>query len=719
MKTMNLTVDGDGIALIVIDLPGRPMNVMTPEFLTDLDDLAKRLASDATIKGALLTSGKTGSFVAGADLKDLVQEFDRGITPAKGAQISRHGNDILRRLETCGKPVAVAINGLALGGGFELTLACHYRVLAEHGSVGLPEVNLGLLPGGGGTQRLPRLIGIEKAAPLLLGGTTIKAPEALKLGLVHAVAPADELVAHARAWLLNSPKASQPWDEKGFTIAGGAGPLAPHAGRTFVVGTAVTAQNTQRNYPAPLAILSCIYEGTQLSIDAGLRIEAKYFGKLLASAVARNMIRTLFINKGKADKLSRRPQGIAVGKVRKLGIVGAGMMGSGIAYVSAAAGMDVVLLDSTQQAAEKGKQYSSVLLQKALARGKTTQDKVDALLARIVPTTDYAALSDVDLVVEAVFEDRKVKAEVTGKVDSVLHKGGVFASNTSTLPISSLAETFSRGADFIGLHFFSPVDKMPLVEVIKGRKTSPATLAKALDYVAQIRKTPIVVNDSPGFFTSRVISTYTQEGVLMLTEGVDPALIENAARSAGFPVGPLTIADEVSLELQLNVLRQNIEDGQLKTPDLPRVIEVLQRMVVDLKRTGRRAGAGYYEYPPNGRKHLWSGLSTHWPATAEQPGVEEVKERFLLVQALEAARCVEEGVIEAPGEGDIGSILGIGFPTWTGGVISYIDTLGTTAFVARCHALAAKHGSRFKPSAWLESRADRGENFHPPMADAA
>ncbi|MFY9329231.1 MAG: 3-hydroxyacyl-CoA dehydrogenase NAD-binding domain-containing protein [Georgfuchsia sp.] len=724
---LTLSVDKDGIALIVFDLPGRPMNVLTPEFQSELAQAVETVAADAAVKGAILTSGKAGSFIAGADIRQLAESFDQGISAKEGAALSGHLSKIFRRLETCGKPFACAINGVALGGGFEIALACHYRVLAEDASVGQPEVNLGLLPGGGGTQRVPRLIGIEPSLQFLLLGKHLPAREALKLGLVHAVAKSTEVVEKARQWLLTSPNATQPWDDKGYRIPGGAGALAHHAPRSFIAGTAIVAQTTQRNYPAPLAILSCIYEGTQRQMDVGLRIESKYFGQLLSGVVARNLMRTLFINKGTADKLVRRPEGVAKSKVQKLGILGAGMMGAGIAHVSAAAGIDVVLLDSTIEQAEKGKQYSVKLLQKNLDRGKTTPEKVAAQLARIKPTTDYADLAACDLVIEAVFENRAVKKGVTAKAAAAMPETAIFASNTSTLPITGLAEAYPKPQDFIGLHFFSPVDKMPLVEVIVGRKTSQVTLARALDYVAQIKKTPIVVNDSPGFYVNRLFVAFFQEGVLMLEEGVAPALIENAGRMAGMPVGPLAVSDEITLELQLKVIEQNITDGNMASPDLPRVFAVLEMMVNELHRIGRRGGAGYYDYAADkaapladGRmKGLWPGLAKHFPVKAAQPEVEEVKTRLLYIQALEAARCLEAGVVEHPADADIGSILGIGFPAWTGGALSFIETVGMAAFVKECDRLADRYGERFRPSAWLRQRAEKSELFYPMPASAA
>ena len=719
MQNLKIETDKDGVALITIDVAGKPMNVLTPDFMQELAAAIEQIATDSGCKGAILTSGKANAFVAGADIKEMLRMFDQGISAKEGAEFSQGLSKILRRLETCGKPIACAMNGLALGGGFEVALACHYRVLADHATVGLPEVNLGLLPGAGGTQRMPRLIGIEKAEPLLLTGQPVKAAEALKLGLVHAVGKADAVVALAKAWLLATPNAVQPWDVKGYRVPGGVAPSASHTMRTFTAGTAITAKTTQRNYPAPLAILSCLYEGTIVPIDTGLRIESKYFGTLLAGPVARNMMRTMFINKNAADKLIRRPEGIAKSTVKKVGVLGAGLMGAGIANVSSAVGIEVVLLDSTIELAEKGRQYSVKVLQKSLERGKTTQEKMDAQLARIKPTTDYAELAGCDLVIEAVFEDRAVKADVTKRAAAAMDKDAVFASNTSTLPITGLAEAFPRPVDFIGLHFFSPVDKMPLVEIIMGKKTGPAALAKSLDFIAQIRKTPILVNDSPGFYTSRVFGTFVEEGVLMLEEGVLPALIENGAKQAGMPIGPLAISDELSLELQLKVMEQNIADGAMTKPEWTRVLGVLRKMINDLKRSGRRTGGGYYEYAGDGKKRLWPGLAQHYPVKAAQPDIEEIKKRFLYVQALEAARCVEAGVVVHPADADVGSILGIGFPAWTGGTLSFIETVGLLQFVAECERLATAHGARFTASDWLKSKAAKGERFHPPMANAA
>ena len=712
-QNIRYSVDGDGIALLLIDVAGRPMNVLTPGFQSDLAECIQRVATDAAVRGVVIGSAKS-SFMAGADIKDMVGAYDRGITAAEASKFSYELSSLLRRLETCGKPVAAAINGVALGGGFEVALACHYRVIADEpkAGVGLPEVKIGLLPGGGGTQRVPRLVGVTEALKLITEGRQLSPADALKKGLVHEVAPRDEIVERARQWILKGGEGVQPWDKKGFRVPGGVGQTSPAAAQTFMAGTALTAKTTQRNYPAPLAILSCVYEGTQVPIDQGLRIESKYFGQLLAGPVARNLMRTMFVNKGLADKLARRPAGPPKTQVRRLGILGAGMMGAGVAYVSALAGMEVVLIDSTLELAEKGKAYSRALLAKDVERGKRTQADADAILARIKPTVSYDDLAGSDLVIEAVFESREIKADVTQKTEAVIPKNAVFASNTSTLPITGLAQASKRPTQFIGIHFFSPVDKMPLVEIILGKKTSEDTLARALDYVGQLRKTPIVVNDSRGFYTSRCFGTYVYEGMAMLQEGVNPALIENAARMAGMPVGPLAVADEVTIDLQWKVIKQTEQDLGRKFVK-PVAYDVVQKFVEELKRPGRRFGAGFYDYPKDAKKHLWPGLRDTYPLAFKQLETAEVVKRMMYIQALETTRCMEEGVVTTAAEADLGSILGWGFPAWTGGTLSYIDTIGIRAFVAECERMSKRYGKRFKPSKWLKQRAERNEPFHP------
>ena len=709
-NTIQYAVDQDGIALLTIDLPGMPMNVLTPELMEDLTTLTQDASEDENVKGIVITSGKK-AFIAGADIKDMVTAYERGVTHKEATEFSYDLNRTLRKIETCGKPVAIAINGLALGGGLEVCLAGHYRVLAsDTGAVlGFPEVNIGLLPGAGGTQRTPRLIGFRNAATMVLQCRYQKPEQALQMGLVHELAPVAEVVERARRWVLEEGDAEQPWDKKGFKIPGG-GLTHPATAQTFMVGNALLAKNTRHNYPAPIAAQSAMFEGCSTSFDDGLKIESQYFGSLLSGPVARNMMRSLFVNKGKADKLARRPEGIEKSKVGKLGILGAGMMGAGIAYVSARAGMEVVLLDTAIENAEKGKAYSEGLLRKAIERGRSTEEKAATLLGLITPTTSYHDLAGCDLVIEAVFENQSLKADVTAKTEAVVPENCIFASNTSTLPITGLAEASERPEQFIGLHFFSPVDKMPLVEIILGEKTNDEAVARSLDYIQQIRKTPIVVNDSRGFYTSRVFSTFTGEGITMLSEGIKPALIENAAKFAGMPVGPLAVTDEVTLELAYKIGKETAAAlGQGYPADASQ--EVIRQMVEELDRKGKRFGKGFYDYPADSKKHLWSGLEEHFPARETQPGIEELQKRLLNIQALETARCVEEGVVTHAEDGDIGSIFGWGFPAYTGGTLSYIDTMGVQKFVAECDRMAESYGDRFKVSGWLRERAEQNQPF--------
>lgn len=704
-------VDAEGFVTATLRTPGRPMNMMTPECVAELGALIERLSADAALRGLIIV-GEGRSFMAGADLKALGEMYGKRLTAAEAFEFSHSLNRLLRRLETCGKPVVAAINGVALGAGFELCLACHYRVLADGSGavVGLPEVKVGLLPGAGGTQRMSRLIGVEKALPRLLDGTHLVPAEALKLGVVHEVVQPAALLETARRWLQSAPEPLQPWDRKGFKVPGGAGMSTPGALTAFAVASAQIAKNTFHNYPAPIAIASCVFEGTQVPMDTALRIESRYFAQLLLDPVSRNLIRTMFINKGLADKLVRRPKYVPTSRVTALGVLGAGMMGAGIAYVSAKAGMHVVLLDRTQDLAEKGKAYARSVVEKEIARGRATQQQADEVLARIEATENYARLERCNLVVEAVFESRETKAEVSVRAEAVIGADAVLATNTSTLPITGLARAVQRADRFIGIHFFSPVEKMPLVEIIVGEQTSPQTLARALDYVAQLKKTPIVVSDSRNFYTSRVFGTFVHEGLAMLAEGVAPALIENAARMAGMPVGPLAVSDEVTIQLQWQVLSQTERDLGVEFRK-PAGYEVIREFAVNLKRPGKRFGKGFYEYPEGGAKHLWPGLEKIYPRLAEQPPVEELKLRFLHIQALEAARCVEEGIVH-PVDADLGSVLGWGYPAYTGGAISYIDTVGLSRFVSECEQLAQRHGARFQPSPWLTARAAAGQVFH-------
>ena len=717
MKTIDYQIDKDGIVILTLDVKNKPMNVMTPEFMADIKGLGAKIAADKKAKGAVLTSGK-GSFMAGADLKAIVAEFGPDADVNKVYEWCRALQQAYRDLETCGKPVAVAINGTALGGGLELCLACHYRVVANNPKtiLGLPEVTVGLMPGAGGTQRLPRLIGIEPALQLMTQGKHLKPAEAVEAGFVNELVEQGQEVAAAKAWVLEHGDPEQPWDKKGFKVPGGAGLMNPSAIQTFMFGMALLQKMTNHNYPAPITIMSAVYEGTVLPMDKALDIETKYFVSLLLHPVSRNMTRTLFINKGAADKLVRRPQGPEKRPVTKLGILGAGMMGAGIAFVSARAGMQVVLLDTTKEKAEFGKDYSRELLQKRIDKGRMTADKAADLLDKIHTTTEYDDLAGCELVIEAVFEDQQIKADVTAKTEVVIADDTIFASNTSTLPITGLAEASFRPQQFIGIHFFSPVDKMPLVEVIVGKKTNDVAIAQALDYIQQIRKTPIVVNDSRGFYTSRVFGVYTSEGARLLSEGVNPALIENVAKHAGMPVGPLAVTDEVTLELAYHVMKQTREalgEDYVASPS----DAVISKFVEELDRKGKRFGKGFYDYPDDAKKRLWPGLKELYPLADDQPTADEVKKRLLYVQAIETVRCMDEGVVTHPADADIGSIFGWGFPPYTGGTISYIETEGLKDFVAEADRLAQAYGDRFAVPDSLRSMSESGETFYQ-LADA-
>ena len=712
MKTVDFKIDADGIAVLTVDVKDKPMNVITPEFMDDIAKAAEKITSDDKIKGAVVTSGKS-SFMAGADLKDLVATFDQRTDAAEVYGWCRRLQQAYRKLETCGKPVAAAINGTALGGGLELALACHYRVVGNHPKtrLGQPEVQIGLMPGAGGTQRLLRLMGIEAALRMNTEGKHIAPEKALQMGFVDEVVEPGKEVAAAKAWVQATDTMDAPWDRKGFKVPGGAGLLHPAAIQTQTVGAALMQKMTNHNYPAPLAIMSATYEGSVLPMDTALDVESKYFTQLLMDPTSRNMTRTLFLNKGAADKLVRRPREPEKRPVTKLGILGSGMMGAGIAYVSAYAGMQVVLLDTSKDKAEKGKDYSRNLLQKRIDRGRMDADTAADILERIQTTTEYADLAGCELVIEAVFEDTDIKADVTAKTEAVIADDAIFASNTSTLPITGLARASQRPEQFIGIHFFSPVDKMPLVEVIVGEKTSDVAIAQALDYIQQIRKTPIVVNDSRGFYTSRVFGTYSKEGITMLAEGINPALIENVAKQAGMPVGPLAVTDEVTLELSHHVMTQTkkaLGDAYIATA----ADDVIHKFVETLDRKGKRFGKGFYDYPEGAQKRLWPGLAEHYPQADKQPAPHELRKRILYVQAIETVRCLDEGVVTHPADADIGSIFGWGYPPYTGGTISFIETEGLKKFVSEADRLAETYGQRFAVPDSLRSMAEKGETFY-------
>jgi 3-hydroxyacyl-CoA dehydrogenase/enoyl-CoA hydratase/3-hydroxybutyryl-CoA epimerase len=620
-------------------------------------------------------------------------------------------NLAFRALETGGKPFVAAMNGSALGGGYELALTCHYRIAVNNPKIriGLPEVSLGMLPGGGGTQRLPRMIGIPASVVNILQAKQYNPEEALAMGFINALVDTQEaLLPAAKAWILNGGKAIQPWDDKSFKVPGG-GLMSKSGFETMIGGIGNLRKETHGNYPGAGYALAAIHDGFQLPLERGLEVEARYFTKAYFSKEARNIVRTGFFAMNEAKKGKSKPVGFETYKIGKLGVLGAGMMGAGIAYSSALAGMQVVLKDVSKEAAEKGKKYSEDLLQKRVSKGKMTAEKMQGILSLIHTTADAADLAGCDMVIEAVFENQELKARVTKESEAVLDATKIYASNTSTIPISILAQASARPKNFIGIHFFSPVDKMPLVEIIVGKETSEYAIAAAIDYVTQIGKVPIVVNDSRGFFTSRVFGTYTGEGALMLQEGVPAAMIENVAKRVGMPVGPLAVTDEVALTLALHVMD---EAPKPLSAEVERVYSVYKIMARELGREGKKVGKGFYEYPAGDKKFLWPGLKELFAENIEAVAAETVGKRLLHIMALESYRCLEEGVLRSTKDGDLGSLLGLGFPPYTGGVFSYIDFVGVAQFVKECDAFADKFGPRFAVPASLRAMAEKGERFY-------
>ncbi|MBB3106072.1 3-hydroxyacyl-CoA dehydrogenase/enoyl-CoA hydratase/3-hydroxybutyryl-CoA epimerase [Psychrobacter luti] len=707
----NFSAEADnGIITVTIDQADRKMNVIGDGFNDAFAKLTDAFVNDQEIKGLILTSAKS-TFVVGADIDQLatIETAEQAFDLVEDLKTS------LRKLETSGKPVVAAITGTALGGGLELALACHYRIAIDSPKtkLGLPEVKLGLLPGGGGTQRLPRLVGIQKALELMTQGKELRPQQAVEIGLIDDVAhDNDELISKAKAWINENPKAQQPWDKKGFKIPGGDS-KHPKVVQVFSIAPAMAYQKSHGNYPAITHILSSVFEGCLTDIDNGLKIESRFFVACALSDVSKNMINTLWTQLNSIKKGQSRPEGFERSKVSKVGILGAGMMGAGIAYVSAKAGMEVVLLDTAIEGAEKGKNYSTKLLDKAISRGRSTEEKKQALLDLIKTTTSYDDLEGCDLIIEAVFEDVDVKAECTRKSEAVIPETAVYASNTSTLPITELAKASKRPNQFIGLHFFSPVDKMPLVEIIVGEETDDATLAKGFDYVGQIAKTPIVVNDSRGFYTSRVFGTYVSEGIAMLGEGIHPRSIEVAGMKSGMPMPPLALQDEVSLSLSLHVMEQTKKaleaEGKTFTPHP--AMPVVEKMVKELGREGKKVAKGFYDYPQNGEKHLWPELTELYPTTDEQPSQQDLVDRLLYVQANETAKCFEENVVRTVADANVGSIFGWGFAPNQGGTLQFINSVGVDKFVERSRELASKYGERFAPAQILVEMAQKGEEF--------
>ena len=707
----NFSAQADnGIITVTIDQADRKMNVIGDGFNDAFAALTDAFVNDQDAKGLILTSGKS-TFVVGADIDQLatIETAEQAFDLVEDLKAS------LRKLETSGKPVVAAITGTALGGGLELALACHYRIAIDSPKtkLGLPEVKLGLLPGGGGTQRLPRLVGIQKALELMTQGKELRPQQALEIGLIDDVAyDNDELISKAKAWINENRKAQQPWDKKGFKIPGGDS-KHPNVVQVFSIAPAMANQKSHGNYPAITHILSSVFEGCLTDIDNGLKIESRFFVACALSDVSKNMINTLWTQLNSIKKGQSRPEGFERSKVSKVGILGAGMMGAGIAYVSAKAGMQVVLLDTAIEGAEKGKNYSTKLLDKAISRGRSTEEKKQALLDLIKITTSYDDLEGCDLIIEAVFEDVDIKAECTRKSEVVIPENAVYASNTSTLPITELAKASKRPNQFIGLHFFSPVDKMPLVEIIVGEETDDATLAKGFDYVGQIAKTPIVVNDSRGFYTSRVFGTYVSEGIAMLGEGIHPRSIEVAGMKSGMPMPPLALQDEVSLSLSLHVMEQTKKaleaEGKTFTPHP--AMPVVEKMVKELGREGKKVAKGFYDYPENGEKHLWPELTELYPTTDEQPSQQDLVDRLLYVQANETAKCFEENVVRTVADANVGSIFGWGFAPNQGGTLQFINSVGVDKFVARSRELASKYGERFAPAQILVEMAQKGEEF--------
>ncbi|NOX40246.1 MAG: 3-hydroxyacyl-CoA dehydrogenase [Alphaproteobacteria bacterium] len=724
MAEFNYKLDDDGIATITWDVPGKSMNVLSFDALKELDAHVDTALGDDSVKGVIITSGKK-DFAGGMDLNALAKlREDAGDNPAKGifdGIMQMHG--VLRKIELAGmdrktkkggKPIVAALPGTAAGIGFELPLACHHIIVADNpkAKIGLPEILVGLFPGGGGATRVSRKIGLMAAAPILMEGR-MQTPAKMKaMGLIDEVVAADQLISAAKDWINGAKDADlvKPWDEKKYRYPGGA-PYTASGLPMFVGASVMIHGKTQGVYPAAKALLGAIYEGALVPFDTALKVEARWFTKVMMTPSTTGMIRSLFLNKQALEKGAVRPKDIPDQTVKKVGILGAGMMGAGIAYVSALAGIEVVLIDASQEAADRGKAHSATILDGGIKRKKVTEEKKAAVLARITASSDYATLTGCDLIVEAVFEDPEIKAAVTKQTEAVIPEDCIFASNTSTLPISSLATASKRPEQFIGIHFFSPVHKMNLVEIIKGAQTGPRAVAKAMDYVRQIRKTPIVVNDARFFYANRCIIPYINEGMRMIHEGIEPALIENAAKLFGMPLGPLQLTDETSIDLGVKIAKATkaAMGNEYQNDEADEIAFKL----FDQGRYGRKTNGGFYTYNEAGKRTgLWQGLRDNWPPMAEQPPLEDVKSRLMLAQSLEAVRALEEGVLEDIREGDVGAILGWGFAPWSGGPFSSLDLMGAANAVATCDRLAETYGERFAAPALLREMAEKGQSFY-------
>ncbi len=706
MKHIKYKLDADGIAFITWDVENSSVNIMNAETMPEFFERMEAALQDDAVRGIVINSDKN-DFISGGDLKWFLN-YDQSKEDCFKMLMETHNG--MRKMETGGKPIVAAINGLALGGGCEMALACHYRIMNSHpkNRIGLVECSVGLFPGAGGTQRYLRMLGSQKAIQYITQSKKLTAEQALKDGLVNEIcAPDADINALAKAWILTKGQSQQPWDNKKFQVPDTPLGIGQISGVTefFSVANALAYKNTHGNMPHIKNVLSAIYYGSSCGIDNALEVEARYFTATLFSKESKNIIRSSFIFIGDAAKGKAKPKGFEKVTYSKIGVLGAGMMGAGIAYVSAQAGLEVVLKDVSMENAEKGKNYSISIENKKLEKGLTTSEKMNDLLSKIQPSADMADLKDCDLIIEAVFENEKLKNSITKETEAVIGENSIYATNTSTIPITNLAKASSRSDKFIGLHFFSPVDKMPLVEVIVGEKTSEKTLAAAIDFVTTIRKVPIVVNDGRGFFTSRVFGKFVNEGITMLSEGIPPAVIENVAKKIGMPVGPLAISDEVNLKLMLDIMG---EDPTLTAHEkqLERTIEI---MVKKYGRTGKKEGKGFYEYPEGAQKYIWPEWENIFPILNNY-NEEEVGKRMLFAMVIDAYKCIELGVIKEPKDADVGSILGLGFPIYTGGVMSYIDYIGAQNFVAYSELLSKKFGERFKLPTSLKERIKKAGN---------